>query len=160
MVNFTKPIGYSYAPLHYDAIWAIALALNRTLIKIKERGMFYFNTYFLFIIQTTLHIIQNDNDLLFISLGINKTLDQVSYADGDIQEMIAESFYEIEFTGVKDYTKFDRSGEASGLIGIYQQQGTRPSNPCSAITLRYIFVTHVSEALDTLNPKPAKSVNF
>lgn len=31
-----KPVGYQEAPLAYDAIWAIALALNKTITQLKE----------------------------------------------------------------------------------------------------------------------------
>ena len=31
-----RPVGYQEAPLAYDAIWAIALALNKTINQLKE----------------------------------------------------------------------------------------------------------------------------
>ena len=34
-----RPEGYLEAPLAYDAIWAIALALNKTLPKLEEKGI-------------------------------------------------------------------------------------------------------------------------
>jgi len=37
--NFTKPEGYPEAPLAYDAIWAVALALNRTMNTLKKRNI-------------------------------------------------------------------------------------------------------------------------
>ena len=60
--------------------------------------------------------------MLYVT-GINKTLDQFTYRDRDITELIVESFHEIDFIGVRGYTKFDESGNPSGFILISQQQG-------------------------------------
>lgn len=32
------PEGYQEAPLAYDAVWSVALAFNKTMEKLKERG--------------------------------------------------------------------------------------------------------------------------
>ncbi|XP_046442537.1 gamma-aminobutyric acid type B receptor subunit 1-like [Daphnia pulex] len=37
-VNIRFPDGYQEAPLAYDAVWAVALALNRTMHRLAERG--------------------------------------------------------------------------------------------------------------------------
>ena len=57
------------------------------------------------------------------SIGINKTLDEVTYQDGFIQDLILQSFQEIEFVGAKGYTKFGSSGKSSAIIEFLQQQG-------------------------------------
>ena len=35
------PEGYLEAPLAYDAIWAVALALNRTMARLVSNGKFF-----------------------------------------------------------------------------------------------------------------------
>ena len=55
--------------------------------------------------------------------GINKTLDQYSYTDSHISELIVESFHQTEFIGVRGYSRFDQSGETSGVVAFSQQQG-------------------------------------
>ena len=54
---------------------------------------------------------------------MNLTLDQVTYEHKSVHDMILKSFYEIEFVGVRGYTKFGPSGDPYGLIEIKQQQG-------------------------------------
>ena len=36
--NYSKPFGQAYAPLAFDAVWAIALALNTTVQKMAALG--------------------------------------------------------------------------------------------------------------------------
>ena len=55
--------------------------------------------------------------------GINKTLDQFTYEDGYINDLIVESFYEIEFIGLKGLITFDKHEDLSGLVGFSQQLG-------------------------------------
>ncbi|ELT87738.1 hypothetical protein CAPTEDRAFT_22448, partial [Capitella teleta] len=55
--------------------------------------------------------------------GFNKTLDEFTYSDKDINDLIIESMYEVEFVGVRGYTRFDKTGNPQGLITIRQQQG-------------------------------------
>ena len=54
---------------------------------------------------------------------MNKTLDEVSYQDHFAQDLILQSFQEIEFVGVKGFTKFGPSGKTSAIIQFLQQQG-------------------------------------
>ena len=61
--------------------------------------------------------------LLFVATGINKTLDKVTYADIHIHDLIVESFKEIEFVGIRGFTKFGASGDPSAIIEFKQQQG-------------------------------------
>ena len=51
------------------------------------------------------------------------TLEQVSYTDKFIHDMIIESFYETEFVGVSGYVAFDKEGDLTGVIELSQQQG-------------------------------------
>ncbi|ELU11519.1 hypothetical protein CAPTEDRAFT_196704, partial [Capitella teleta] len=55
--------------------------------------------------------------------GINKTLDQFTYADYEINQLIIESMHEIEFIGIRGYTRFDENGDPSGIVEILQQHG-------------------------------------
>ena len=50
-------------------------------------------------------------------------MDSFTYKDSDINDLIMESLYEIEFVGVRGYTQFDRSGNPAGVVSISQQQG-------------------------------------
>lgn len=59
--------------------------------------------------------------------GYNKTLDEFTYADYDINQLIISSMKEIEFVGIRGYTKFDANGDPSGIVEILQQQGFRIS---------------------------------
>ena len=56
-------------------------------------------------------------------IGMNKTLDEFTYADGDINRLIVESFYEVDFQGLTDRIRFSVQGRTSGFIGISQQIG-------------------------------------
>ena len=40
--NYSMPNGSDYAPPTYDAVWAAALALNRTLQKMEAKGIVLF----------------------------------------------------------------------------------------------------------------------
>ena len=53
------------------------------------------------------------------------TLDQVTYADKFIHDMVIESFYETEFVGVSGYVTFDKQGDISGAIELRQQRGNK-----------------------------------
>ena len=73
-------------------------------------------------------IILNTTELQFTFImicctGMNKTLDEVTYQDRFAQDLILQSFQEIEFVGVKGFTKFGSSGKASAIIQFLQQQG-------------------------------------
>merc|ERR1719262_2074482 len=37
-MNGRTPIGYQEAPLAYDAVWSVALALNRTMVRLAARN--------------------------------------------------------------------------------------------------------------------------
>ena len=58
-----------------------------------------------------------------LSVGINKTLDQFTYADKYINDLIVESFYEIEFVGLQGPIMFGSGDNLFGLIGFRQQIG-------------------------------------
>ena len=55
--------------------------------------------------------------------GVNKSLEEFTYADKAMYNMMMESIHEIEFIGLRGYTKFDMSGNPSGLLIISQQRG-------------------------------------
>ena len=59
----------------------------------------------------------------FIPAGINKSLEQFTYLDMDIFQLIMDNFYEIDFIGIRGYTRFDKSGFPTGVTIISQQQG-------------------------------------
>lgn len=63
------------------------------------------------------------SDNIHSSIGINKTLDQFTYADYEINQLIIESMHEIEFIGIRGYTRFDENGDPSGIVEILQQHG-------------------------------------
>ena len=56
-------------------------------------------------------------------LGSNLTLDQVTYADKWVFDLIIESYSEIEFVGVSSNIQFDAMGDVPGAVDISQQQG-------------------------------------
>ena len=37
-LNHTTPFGMAYAPPTYDAVWALALGLNKTVTKMADMG--------------------------------------------------------------------------------------------------------------------------
>ncbi|KAL5009806.1 hypothetical protein ScPMuIL_012111 [Solemya velum] len=47
---------------------------------------------------------------MVILAGLVKRLDEFTYADGDINDLITESFYGVNFIGVKSDISFDRTG--------------------------------------------------
>ncbi|ELU13426.1 hypothetical protein CAPTEDRAFT_196516 [Capitella teleta] len=57
------------------------------------------------------------------AMDFNKTLDEFTYIDKAINDLIIETLYELEFVGVRGYTRFDKTGNPQGLITISQQQG-------------------------------------
>ena len=61
---------------------------------------------------------------MFAITGINKSLDEVTYADSDVHDLIAQSFEEIAFMGIRGYTSFGATGDPSTIIEIKQQQGS------------------------------------
>ncbi|ELU15442.1 hypothetical protein CAPTEDRAFT_203390 [Capitella teleta] len=57
------------------------------------------------------------------SIGINKTLDEFTYADVNIKELMLKSYYEVDFMGIRDRVTFSQDGNSPGIIGITQQIG-------------------------------------
>ena len=96
--------------------------------------------------------------------GINKTLDQFTYRDNVINELITESFYEVEFMGLKGLTKCERSGDPYGLVSVTQQQGqsvkTRLKPVLLLVTVQVSNKCPSSEELNFIIFVSSKSNNF
>lgn len=55
--------------------------------------------------------------------GSPKRLEDFTYSDIEMANLITESMQEVEFLGLEGYVKFDGSGGVSPNIAIEQQQG-------------------------------------
>ena len=70
--------------------------------------------------------------LIMMYTGVNRSLEDFTYGDRAMYEVMMESMQEIEFIGLRGYTKFDTSGNPSGLLVISQQRG---GFSCFGVTL-------------------------
>lgn len=71
--NNRYPEGYQEAPLAYDAVWSVALAFNKTMERLKEKG---------------------DKD------GKVRSLKNFTYTDRDIADEIYAAMNSTQFLGV------------------------------------------------------------
>lgn len=60
---------------------------------------------------------------MLLFTGINKSLDEVTYKDVHIHDLIVRSFENLGFMGLKGYTELGSSGLPAAIIEIMQQQG-------------------------------------
>lgn len=88
-VSVRIPDGYQEAPLAYDAIWAIALALNKTSVTLSRQGL---------------------------------RLEDFTYTDGKIAEVLYTAMNSTSFMGVSGLVKFSTDGDRVARTQFEQLQ--------------------------------------
>ena len=74
--------------------------------------------------------------------GSSKRLEDFTYSDGDMADLITESIQEVDFIGVSGHIKFTDNGATQPNIVIEQQQGWSP----------YVIHIHPSLLLTATQP--------
>ncbi|XP_022688602.1 gamma-aminobutyric acid type B receptor subunit 1-like isoform X2 [Varroa jacobsoni] len=103
--NGRRPEGFQEAPLAYDAIWAVALALNKTIARLRQRGELIENfTYTNKRIMSELWKAMNATQFLGVSGYVSFSAKGDRMAQTQIEQMINGTYYKI---GYYDYPTDD-----------------------------------------------------
>ncbi|KAK7491340.1 hypothetical protein BaRGS_00017441, partial [Batillaria attramentaria] len=91
-VGWASLPGDHVAPLGFDAVWAIALALNNTMQKLEE-------------------------------MGSSKRLEDFTYEDKEMSDLIFDSLLNVSFMGVRGPISLDKNGDPIGFVRLDRMQG-------------------------------------
>ena len=68
-------------------------------------------------------MVRTEYIIFLIKQGSPKRLEDFTYSDTEMADLITESMQEVEFLGLQGYVKFDATGGVTPNIAIEQQQG-------------------------------------